>query len=504
VHMDELPVRMASKQRMPGRTVRDVVMPLFRQRRVVSIVFGGIAIAALLTLALWPRTYEAEMEILVNPGREMSADLSTDAPQVVEFIPSVTQEDVDSEGELLKSRDLLGKVAVACHLEPHDTFPWRRLHTWLRWTGDSTGKQDRFARTVQALSDHLDVAAVRNTTMIRVSYRASDPERAVRVLQTLSELYQRKHTAVRHSTMTLDFLDQQASRFRAELTSAEAHLAEFDARESVVPRQTLRQLDEFEGDLQQELISAYATEKRLAELKALAASLPEDQTTETKEEDNGALLAQMESMLLSLEMKRTEMLARYAPTYRPVQEIQTQIADAQQAITRVRQSPLETSVSDRLPVQDWIAIQSARAEADRAELDAKAAATDRIVKQDQAIARQFGRQAASRDQLVRNVETAQDSYRLYIRQREEERISQALDRARVLNIAIAEPPSLSALPSIHTGWFLLEGLLLAAGAGMATGYIVDLLDPSFRTPDELGQYLGIEVLASVPASTVNS
>ncbi|MGH9692440.1 MAG: GumC family protein [Candidatus Acidiferrales bacterium] len=505
--MDKLAIQAAGTQRTGG-TFRDAVMPVFRQRRVVAFMFGVIFLALVLGLFLLPPEYESEMKILINQSPD-AVVTSAGASPIPAPIAAVTPEDVNSEAELLKSRDLLERVALACHLERDDTSAWTRTTMWLIDTaGGKPTEQTRLARAVRALREHLVVAPIKNTTMIRVSYSSRSPERSASVLQTLAALYRIKHAAVRAPAKTFDFFDQRAGYFHDELVSAESRLAEFDARESVVaPREqqqlALKQLSDFEAALYQDRTNVYAAEKRAIALKALAASLPEHQTTETREVDNGPLLAQMEGTLLSLQLKHSEMLTKYAPTYPPVREVEAQIADAQQAIAHAQQSPLETAITHRLPAQDWIATESSKVEADRASLEAEVTATNRVVRHYQEVGRRLDRDAASRDELLRNVESARENYRLYLRKSEESRISDALDRAHVLNVAIAEPAGASALPASHTGWILLGGFLLAASVSLGTGYAFDLLDLSFRTPNELGRYLRVEVLASIPASSVN-
>ena len=66
---------------------------------------------------LLPRKYEAEMKILVN--RERVDPVVTSNPEAQagpSIVPVVSEEDLNSEVELLKSRDLLEKVVVACGL----------------------------------------------------------------------------------------------------------------------------------------------------------------------------------------------------------------------------------------------------------------------------------------------------------------------------------------------------------------------------------------------------
>ena len=56
-------------------------------------------------------------------------------------------------------------------------------------------------------------------------------------------------------------------------------------------------------------------------------------TTVVRNSDNPQLLQQLKSTLLNLQLKRTELLTKYEPTYRLVQEVDQQIADAKNAIS---------------------------------------------------------------------------------------------------------------------------------------------------------------------------
>ena len=73
-----------------------------------------------------------------------------------------------------------------------------------------------------------------------------------------------------------------------------------------------------------------------------------------------------------------------------------------------------------------------------------------------------------------------------------------LDERRVLNIVIAEPPTNPEQtlysPLLLIALALIFGAFIAAGAAL----IADYLDPSFRTPDEVRDFLDVPVFASIP------
>jgi uncharacterized protein involved in exopolysaccharide biosynthesis len=99
---------------------------------------------------------------------------------------------------------------------------------------------------------------------------------------------------------------------------------------------------------------------------------------------------------------------------------------------------------------------------------------------------------------MRDAKTQEENYLLYVRKREEARISEALDQRGIVNVALAEEPVIPALPTKSIFSLVVLTLLLAGTFSLSTGFVVDFMDPSFRTPDELANYLGTPVLAALP------
>ena len=504
--IEELAIRSTGEPVL-ALTLRDAVMPVFRHRRLVTLVFLGIFLGAILCMLLLPRKYEAEMKILVN--RERVDAVVTPDPDNANgpgIVPAVSEEDLNSEVELIKSRDLLERVAIACDLSGESKS---RLNRWLDRIGNAlrgtqNTPQTRLAVAVQDLEQRLIVDPMKKTDLIRISYASHDPEQAANVLQTLATMYQEKHAAVHRPEGAFRFFEQETARYRDELANAEIKLTDFNSREGIVEAATqkqlvLQQLSQFEAQWQQAQANSYQAKARAEGLRNQARSMPARQTTQVIKTGNVQLLATLESTLLSLELKRSELLTKYAPGYTPVQEVNAQIRDTRAAIVEAQQSPVEQVTTDRLPAQDWMTTELARAETDRTALNAQADATAQIVRRYQGIARTLDAKGTQQTDLTRNVKTAEDNYVLYVRKREEARISDALDSKRIVNVAIAEAATVPALPTLHLAWILIGGFFVAGVVSVGSAYAVDRLDASFHTPDELFRYLDTRVLASIPS-----
>jgi uncharacterized protein involved in exopolysaccharide biosynthesis len=350
-------------------TMRDMVAPVFRQKRVGMLVALATFAAISLFVLARPKQYEAEMKILVK--RERVDQLVSGDPNVRPLVRTdVTEDDLNSEVELLKSRDLLAKVAVAAGLH--------------------NGKQasqhgrDALAGIVQTLQANLRISPIRRTPFIKVAYRASEAATAARVLSELARLYPEKHLALHRPPGAYEFFTAQAGQFRQELSDAEVRLREFGRQEDVVSadlekQNTLQRVGEFEAALQQAHGATADATRRIAQLETEAAATPARQTTQIRTSENRELVRELKSRILALEVKHAEMLRKFAPTYPPAVEVEQELSQARLALGQAEQSPLTEETTDRNPTHQWLQGELARVKGERAAALARARALETSV-----------------------------------------------------------------------------------------------------------------------------
>ncbi|HKC70413.1 MAG TPA: hypothetical protein VKB60_02265, partial [Terriglobales bacterium] len=240
------------------------------------------------------------------------------------------------------------------------------------------------------------------------------------------------------------------------------------------------------------------TERRISTLQQQIASIPPRMVTQQRTADNPQLLQQMKSTLLTLELKRTELLTKFDPNYRPVQEVEKQIRETRAAIEGERTAPLRDETTDRDPTHEWARSELAKAQAELSGLQARATADQAALARYRDGARSLQEASIVQQDLVRAAKTEEENYLLYLRKQEEARINDALDRRGIVNVAVAEAPTVPALPARSRLLYGLLSVFLAGTASLGLAFAADFLDPSFRTPDEVTAFLEAPVLASLP------
>jgi uncharacterized protein involved in exopolysaccharide biosynthesis len=473
--------------------------------------FGGILLGAVLVAVLQPNRYQAEMKLLVKRER-LDPVVTPDASAQPQSAVEVTEEEVNSEVELLKSRDLLENVVRECGLQhPINSAFSKVFGAIVRTVGrhDNPGVQSlQIAEAVRTLEKKLSVEVLKKTNLIAVNYESPDPDLASRVLSTLASLYSQKHLAVHRTAGALDFFQHEEEDYRKELADAEARLVDFGRDSTTVSPQlekeaALQKLADFDATLKQTRAAIAETQQRMHVLEQQASSIPHRMVTQIHNGDNAVLLSQLRSNLLTLELKRTELLQKFEPGYRPVKEIDAQIAQARDALAAAEQSRLHDETTDRDPTYEAVREELAKGRADLAGLQARAEATARFVHSYEENYRSLESKEIAHNDLVRNVKSAEDNYILYLRKAEEARISDALDRRRIINVAIAEPATVPSLPSNKRSLTVLFGLLLAAMTSLGLAFGLEYFDSTLRTPKDVTLFLNVPVLAAMPPKSRN-
>lgn len=487
-------------KRKSDPTLRDLLAPLFRRRRMFVLTFCGVLLGSAGAAFLLSSQYEASMEILVNQERLDPLVTSESTQQSPASAPPVTDQEINSEVELLKSPDLLEGVVTANQLQDEERKGLSsRLH----------GKQDDawyIARATEHLGNKLDIKEVTKSNLIEVDYKSSEPKLAYNVLQTLGSLYLEKHLAVHRPKGSYVFFTSQAQKYQQALEESETHLADFSKTSGIAAPDLER------TEMAQQVVNSVAAlhttqqtiaaeKQRIQDEEAWMMATPNRSPTQQVSDSAQTLLQQLQADLLATEIKKTQLTMKYDPSYPLVQEADQEISQTHAAIAAAEKQQYVNQTTDRDPTYELIREDIARTRADLASHEATVVALQNSIRSLQMQMVDLDQKALKQADLIREVKANEANYLLYVSKREQERTSDALDERRIGNVAIAVPPILPILPAISPVLVILIGVVLAIFMSAAAAFVAEYLNPSLRTPDEVLEVLRIPVLASVPKQT---
>jgi succinoglycan biosynthesis transport protein ExoP len=484
---------------MPKITMRDVLAPLFRHRRIVIFTFCMVAILGTLVAWLWaPHYHVAQMQILVEQNRSdptvTSAQNSTVANSKL-----VTTDQIASEMALLQGLDMLRTVATTCGLADKPG-----LTDFLLPKDPEQRRAIKLEKAAVGLQKGISVEQEKAADIINVKYGSTaDPHVPACILQTLSKLYLAKHLQLRRPAGSSDFFAEQTVQARHALDDSETRLADFSREAGVAAPDVLR------TDMAQEVASATlslsqaqqaiaADEQKIKNIDAQLATTPARISTEEVSDSASGLLQQLQSALLAAQQKRAQLLVKYDANFPLVQEANREIADTEAAIAKAQNMNFVNKTTSVDPTYEYLRQDMAKTQADLAAQKAIASTLASTIRNMHVQMVDLDNKAVKQAALIRETKANEANYLLYLSKREQERTSDALDKNRIADVEIAVPPVVPLLPARGPFLVMLVSFVLATILAIAAGYVAEFADVSFRTPGEVSETLSMPVLAVFP------
>jgi uncharacterized protein involved in exopolysaccharide biosynthesis len=457
-----------------SETIQQIFAALRRQARVLAVCFLALSAGILGAFIATPPLYDGNLKILVKRDRADSlVSGSADTAANRNYYRELTETEVMSQVELLRSAELLEKVAEETGLAKR-----------VRAERPSLTSVDALDTAAKSLRERLDISPVKRTWLIDVNYEADDRRFTRHVLDTLARLYLEKHLELQRPAGTYQFFADQAVRAKQDLEDIRGRLAEFSLRHQVISASlekaaVLEKLNDFDALRQQASAMLAESTRRLDTVSADLASVPQSRTAAVKTDTTA--VNEVKTRILNLEMQRTQMLQKFTPTYRGVLEIDGQLRDAHAALAAAERMPArEETVADN-PTRQWLDTEAARTRADQAAMQARVRSLSGAVAQYRSKAVELELRDYEQQDLTREMKAAETKYLLYAQKREEARISDELDRTRIANVVVAEGPFVANRPEREPGLAylpLLLGVALMLSGGVAL--TVDGMTPAYR------------------------
>jgi uncharacterized protein involved in exopolysaccharide biosynthesis len=312
-----------------------------------------------------------------------------------------------------------------------------------------------------------------------------------------------RHTKLQRPAEEVDFFDRQTAESEKKLNASEAELVRFTrvrgvaaaAMERDIALQKMGEADAVYRQLDQERVE---TEHRIASLREQLKSFPLRSVTLNRWADNPGVLEKMKSHLLDLVLKRTDLLSRFQPSYRLVQEVEQEIAETRASIAAEALTPVRDETTDKDPNYEWARMELEKAQVQWDGIKARQLTAAAQVASLRLIAQERQSDSVDQQDLQRTAKADEDNYLLYLRKREEARIGDALDERRILNVAIVEAPVAPVLPARSLLLYFLLAFGLATAFSIGVAFTTEYFDATIRTPGEAGRLLEVPVLAWLP------
>ena len=453
-------------------TITDIGRALQRRQLLLFGVFIAVVGAGTTVTLLLPPRYQSTMKILITRNRldpQVSASDKTNDMMRGEL----TEEDFNSELEILQSRTVLEATAQQLALDKAPATPGRFGQWYRRFHQQEPATSLEQAAT--RLSENLEAVPLKKSRILQVSYQDESPEQAALVLQTLYQKYAEHHLQLNQNEKAAEVFRTQSDEFNRKLQDATDALKRFDVAHGFAgsPAQRELLLQQF-YQLQQQLNATRTeqqeTQQRLATLKTQLAATPERLETEVRTKYTGAR-DRIKDEILALEMQSAKLRQQYQPTHRLLKENDERLAQARQLLAREEAAPPQEVSTMPNELHRRLSGEVLTAQSNLAALNERQQRLAALTKQYQAQISTFDVQSLERSELERARTVQEEAYLLYRKKAQEAEISNVMNEAKIGNISLAQAATVnhkpvSPKPVLNLAVFAVVGLLAGVAAAL--------------------------------------
>lgn len=370
---------------------------------------------------------------------------------------------------------------------------------------------------------NLRVDPMERTNIVTVTLTSTNPDVAPKVTDQLAKVFieNDQKLETQGDKQTFEELSKSIEELKTAISNQEAELINL-LRDNNLPLQDKG--GDFRNSALQTLYTQYqdAHNERLrveaqynAAVKAadgkggILAVVPDNKAILAAREQNLKRQADLEKRIEDLDSKvkvaeeeRAALLEKYTEEYTKVKEITARIAKLEQ-----QKADLQKETSRKIEDEGSKLVKSAEKEVVsglRAQVDTLVRRENQLYegyKQEEQRANIEGQAETRLTTLKREIETNRGLLDTYTQRQKEQELALSSNRPDNIKITGAAVKPTAPIGPQRTRNILVAFLIsLAAGIGLA--FLLDYLDDSIRTSDDIGRHLGLPTLALIPHQTL--
>jgi capsular exopolysaccharide synthesis family protein len=475
--------------------IRRLLNVFLRRLRLFSASAIAVFVAVVLFTIQATPMFTATANVMLDTRKEqvtsteaVLSGLSADSPVV------------DTEVEVLKSRQLAERVTAALKLEADPEFnPRLRKPKGLQAVAMGIGglmgvakpsevkltpfqTQALQEQVVDAVLDNLTIRRSGLTYIINVSFKSSDPQKASIIANKFADLYlleqlQAKFDATRQAN---NWLNDRLGELRAQVLQDEAAVQQYKIDNNLMSASGTSLTEQEISNYNQNLALVKA---QVAEDNARLSTARSQMAQGSTGEDVGEALSS--PVIQQLRQQRAE-------TSRKVADLEGRYGDRHPEMLKAKRELGDIDANIQAEVQRIIKNLEAKSQVSRERANAVAgtlgAARGTLANNNRAMVRL--------NELERTAEATKTLYESYLNRFKETSTQEGIEQSDARVVSRAKIPTGQSSPNIPLN--LAIGLLLALGAGAMVIVLAEMMDAGLATAEDVEKRLDTAYLGAIP------
>jgi len=472
-------------------TLNDYLRILVRKKWLVLFCFLCLVVSATAFSFLVAPVYQGRTTIMVEKEGKMEDQIFS----LSSMMRSETK--IKNQVEILKSRTLAQAVVE----EILDSPQKKAFRNMVKTKHAISPSKDQL---IQSIQQNLNITPIRETDIIEVKMTAPDPQLAAFLANTVASEYYKQSLQFSRGEISevRQFLQNQLGIIQDSLHQSEEELKNYMQSQDVsaLPDETkelVKQVAEFESQLNETKIELESNEKRMAYMKR---QLDErkGQLLDEITQISTPVIQNLRNEMAELEAMRAEYASQGVDETHPkMQQILNRIKETKSKLIAETTQLVSTNLTVKDPLtysQDLLG-NILSLEIEIQSLTAKADGLQRIVNRYSGKMNQLPDKSLRLARLERSTKVGENIFMMLKEKYEESRIKEAGQTGNVRIIDKAIPPESPIKPKKKLNILLGALLGLVLGGGLAL--MLESLDTSVRSIEDV-EVLDLPVLGYVP------
>ena len=440
-------------------SIRDYLFILKKRKRIIVLV-------VLLTLtAVIFGTYVSTPSPQYKATASVRVERITDVTGfLMEFISYPLGDVLQGQMELIRSFDVMEKVAKALGLIPRDAAP------------EEVITNEKYRNTISSLSSAVTVERQGQSNIISINATAAAPEKAQQLANLVAEQYREVNIASRNKRVfeAKDFVEKRLNQVEEKLKSAEEDLRSYREGATLAhltqkEMETAKKLAETEGKIEDLKTEKAEVDYTILQIKQGRMISPRYQMTVERDQTTIVAALKIYSDLL---LKKSNLLLTYFPAHPEVRAVDGELENTKVEL-------LKHLTAQRTGHQQRIDLLEGE------------------LKILQGKARQLPAEALSFERFKREVEINDTLYTQLKTKYQELLIKEAekIEEVSIVNPAVKPSSPVNRPSYLQNG---LLGILIGLLLGIVFSIFYESYDTSITTVEEIESILEVPVLGVIP------
>jgi uncharacterized protein involved in exopolysaccharide biosynthesis len=454
-------------------STRDILSMILRRKWVILSIFLVVLSMGISASLRTTSEYQATSKVLIRRA-EGSSFTKLRSPYLG------LEEEMNTEIEIIRSEPVLERALSTVDEELVELSDEEKA---LRFPPQEEGEKYSLP-TTKSIAKEMQAEPVEKSNVITIRFRHTNPATARMLADAVANAYVVERISVRRNPMLESFFTERSARLRDRLLDLRMELGQLQIESGVYDeewqqRLNLGSLDDLRTDLLRVRVQREALQGQLATIRRRLTESP-DVLVPVTELEEGDTFQDLRQNVLDKRTRLAELKAQYLPEHPRVKQ-------AEEAVLL-----LEADLRKEIDTQ--MAMREGEAEALLAHEQAIESAIRDMLEE----MNRIPRYAPMIRQIEREINNTGELFELVSTKMVDTQISETEDQ-RMVNAKVLSPATVSlSFVQERKSLFAVFAAMLGLSLGLALAFLLEGLDHTLRTPDDVEMHLGVPLLGSVP------